>query len=141
MSSIANGHQEGYPRPLRAETATLQSAAATGSAPNLKAVSVPVEHLTPDVVPSAGPPHASVGSGSTMYFFSGQVGRRADGTPAGDTMRAQFAQLIRNLVAVATAVGVGPQHLAKTTVYVKDWRPELIDEYLRRRRRCCRRRR
>jgi 2-iminobutanoate/2-iminopropanoate deaminase len=38
---------------------------------------------------------------------------------------------VRNLDAVATAVRVEPRHLAKTTVYVKDWRPELMDELLR----------
>jgi enamine deaminase RidA (YjgF/YER057c/UK114 family) len=87
-----------------------------------------VEHLTPDVVPSAGPPHVSIATGSKFVYFSGQVGRLADGTPAGDTLRAQFAQALRNLDAVATAVGVEPRHLAKTTVYVRDWRPELMEE-------------
>ena len=87
-----------------------------------------VENFTPDAVPSAGPLHVTVASGSRMYFFSGLVGRRADGTPAGDTVRAQFAQLIRNLVAVADAVGVRLDQLARTTIYVKDWRPELMDE-------------
>jgi enamine deaminase RidA (YjgF/YER057c/UK114 family) len=89
---------------------------------------MPVEHLTPDVVPSAGPPHVSVATGSKMVFFSGQVGRLADGSPAGETLRAQFTQALRNLGAVASAVGVEPRHLAKTTVYVRDWRPELIEE-------------
>jgi enamine deaminase RidA (YjgF/YER057c/UK114 family) len=55
-----------------------------------------IEHLTPDVVPIAGPPHVSIATGcSKIVFFSGQVGRLADGTPAGDTVRAQFAQALR----------------------------------------------
>ena len=29
---------------------------------------------------------------------------------------------------MASAVGVEPRHPAKTTVYVKDWRPELMEE-------------
>jgi enamine deaminase RidA (YjgF/YER057c/UK114 family) len=63
-----------------------------------------------------------------IVFFSGQVGRLADGTPAGDTVRAQFAQALRNLAAVANAIGIEGRHLAKTTVYVKDLRPEHLDE-------------
>jgi enamine deaminase RidA (YjgF/YER057c/UK114 family) len=89
---------------------------------------MPIEHVTPDVVPSAGPPHVSIATGSKIVFFSGQVGRRPDGSPAGETLRAQFAQALRNLDAVGTAVGVEPRHLAKTTVYVKDWRPELMED-------------
>jgi enamine deaminase RidA (YjgF/YER057c/UK114 family) len=89
---------------------------------------MPIEHLTPAVVPSAGPPHVSIATGSGMFFFSGQVGRLADGRPAGATLRVQFAQALRNLAAVASAVDVEPHHLAKTTVYVKDWRPELMDD-------------
>jgi enamine deaminase RidA (YjgF/YER057c/UK114 family) len=89
---------------------------------------MPVEHLTPDAVPSAGPPHVSIATGTKLAFFSGQVGRLADGSPAGDTLRAQFTQALRNLAAVASAVGVAPGHFAKTTVYVKDWHPELMDD-------------
>jgi enamine deaminase RidA (YjgF/YER057c/UK114 family) len=70
----------------------------------------------------------SIATGSKIVYFSGQVGYLADGTSAGDTLRAQFAQAHRNLASVATAVGVEPQHLAKTTVYVRDWRPELMEE-------------
>jgi hypothetical protein len=33
-----------------------------------------------------------------------------------------------DLDAAGTAVGVDPRHLAKTTVYVKDWRPELVED-------------
>ena len=53
---------------------------------------------------------------------------QADGSPAGETLRAQLAQALRNLDAVAIAVGVGPHDFARTTIYVKDWRPELMDE-------------
>ena len=89
---------------------------------------MPIEHLSPDVVPTAGPPHVSIATGSKLVFFSGQVGRMADGTPAGDTVRAQFAQALRNFAAVASAVGVEARHLAKTTVYVKDLRPEHLQD-------------
>ena len=87
-----------------------------------------VEHLSPDVVPSAGPPHVSIATGSKTVYFSGQVGRLADGTPAGESLRAQLAQALRNLDAVAIAVGVGPHDFARTTIYVKDLRPGLMDE-------------
>jgi enamine deaminase RidA (YjgF/YER057c/UK114 family) len=70
----------------------------------------------------------SSATGTKLAFFSGQVGRLADGSPAGVTLRTQFTQALRNLVAVAAAVGVQPGHFAKTTVYAKDWRPELIEE-------------
>ena len=47
---------------------------------------MPVEHLTPDAVPSAGPPHVSIATGSKMVFCSGQVGRLVDGNAAGETL-------------------------------------------------------
>ena len=70
----------------------------------------------------------SIATGSKLVVFSGQVVRMSDGTPAGDTVRTQFAQALRNFAAVASAVDVETRHLAKTTVYVKDLRPEHLED-------------
>jgi enamine deaminase RidA (YjgF/YER057c/UK114 family) len=91
---------------------------------------MPVEHRMVDGVPDVGVPHVSIATGSKMMFFCGQVGRRLDGTPAGDTVRAQFTQALHNLATAAEAVGVGPQHVVKSTVYVRDLQPGHLEEVM-----------
>ena len=60
---------------------------------------MPIEHLSPDVVPTAGPPHVSIATGSKLVFFSGQVGRMADGTPAADTVKDLRPEHLQDLYA------------------------------------------
>jgi enamine deaminase RidA (YjgF/YER057c/UK114 family) len=62
-------------------------------------------------------------AGSRILFVAGQIGwdgqRRLVGH--GD-FAAQFAQALRNVVAVVKAAGGGPEHLARVTLYVTDKR-------------------
>ena len=61
--------------------------------------------------------------GSRILFVAGQVGwdgkRQLVGP--GDFVL-QFAQALRNVVAVVKAAGGGPEHLARVTLYVTDKR-------------------
>ena len=63
---------------------------------------------------------------SRMLFVSGQIAwdeqHRLMG--AGD-LAAQFAQALRNVVAVVRAAGGWPDHIVRMTVYVKDKRQYL----------------
>jgi enamine deaminase RidA (YjgF/YER057c/UK114 family) len=90
-----------------------------------------VENVNPDGVRVVeGISQVSVAKGSRIIFFSGQVGAKPDGTPAGDDLRSQACQAHRNLETVATGVGVKPEDVAKWTLFIKDYSPELFDEYM-----------
>lgn len=90
-----------------------------------------VESLDPSGLGTIeGITQVSLASGSQMVFFSGQTGRAAAGTPAGSDLRAQTAQALRNLEALARAVGVTASDIAKTTTYIMGLGPEKVHEYL-----------
>jgi enamine deaminase RidA (YjgF/YER057c/UK114 family) len=58
-------------------------------------------------------------------FTAGVVGWDAQELFASDSIADQFAQVLRNIVAILAEDGAGPDHLARMTVYVTD-----IEEYL-----------
>ena len=55
--------------------------------------------------------------GQTLYI-AGQVGARGDGTLAGDTMAAQFEQVLVNLQTALSSQGADFSHVAKITIFV-----------------------
>ena len=61
-----------------------------------------------------------------VIFVAGQIGSDADGKVAGVDMAAQTEQALRNVLAVLSAGGATPAHVARMTWYVTD-----IDEYRR----------
>ena len=63
-------------------------------------------------------------SGRTL-FTAGVVGWDESETFAAATLPAQFAQALRNIVAILAVGGAGPQHLVRLTCYVTS-----IDAYL-----------
>ena len=63
-------------------------------------------------------------SGRTI-FTAGVVGWDEDESFAADTLPGQFAQALRNIVAILAEGGAGPQHLVRLTCYVTS-----IDAYL-----------
>ena len=61
-----------------------------------------------------------------LLFVAGQIAWDAEQRlVGGDDLAAQFAQALRNVVAVVRAAGGGPEHLARMTVYVTDKRRYL----------------
>ncbi|MEW5420790.1 RidA family protein [Amorphus sp. 3PC139-8] len=64
-----------------------------------------------------------------IAFLAGQVAldRSGDLVGPGDH-RLQAAQCFRNIKAALVALGVGPQAIAKMTIYVVDHKPERIEE-------------
>jgi len=63
-------------------------------------------------------------SGRTI-FTAGVVGWDETETFAAETLPGQFAQVLRNIVAILKEGGAGPQHLVRLTCYVTS-----IDAYL-----------
>lgn len=65
-------------------------------------------------------------AGSRILFVAGQIGHLTSGgdrrlVGPGD-FPAQFAQALRNVVAVVRAAGGAPEHVARVTLYVTDRR-------------------
>jgi len=69
----------------------------------------------------------SVATGSKLVFLAGQVARDADGQAVGaGDLAAQAEQAVRNVNTAVTAVGGTFDDVAKLTVYVVDWQPEMM---------------
>ena len=90
-----------------------------------------IEHLNPaGVAPIDNVSHVSVATGSKIVFFAGQVGRQPDGSPAGDDLRSQTQQALRNVQTCAESVGVTSADIAKLTIYIKDYSPDKFDAFM-----------
>ncbi|MER5431308.1 RidA family protein [Streptomyces sp. NPDC002588] len=74
----------------------------------------------PGLAPPTGFSHAVVATGSRLVFLAGQTALDADGKVVGDSLPAQFARALANLLAALTAAGGTPADLARVTVYVTD---------------------
>ena len=62
-------------------------------------------------------------AGSRILFVAGQIGWSADRKLVGQgDFGAQFAQALKNVVAVVRAAGGKPEHLVRVTLYVTDKR-------------------
>jgi enamine deaminase RidA (YjgF/YER057c/UK114 family) len=69
----------------------------------------------------------AVATGSRLVFLAGQVARDADGNPVGEgDLATQVEQALRNIVIALDAVGGTFADVAKLTVYVVDWDPEMM---------------
>src|SRR4051794_13044692 len=90
-----------------------------------------VEHLDPEGAPAVeGIAQVSIARGSKVVFFSGQIGRLLDGSPAGEDLRSQTAQALRNLQTIADAAGVTAADITKTTILIKDYDASRFDEFM-----------
>ncbi|MEU5520853.1 RidA family protein [Streptomyces sp. NPDC047860] len=74
----------------------------------------------PELSPPAGFSHAVVATGSRLVFLAGQTALDSDGKVVGDTLPAQFARALTNLLAALRAAGGAPADLARVTVYATD---------------------
>ena len=81
----------------------------------------------PGLVEPQGYMQMSVATGSRMIFLSGQVGEDVNGQVVGvGDLAAQTEQALRNVDTALRAAGASYADVAKTTVYVVDWRPEKM---------------
>ena len=61
----------------------------------------------------------------TTVFVAGQIGWQADGTWATDDFAQQFAQALRNVVAVCAEAGAKPEHIVRLTWFITS-KPEYL---------------
>ncbi len=81
----------------------------------------------PGLVEPQGYTHVGVATGSRMVFLSGQVAQDAEGKVVGKgDLAAQTEQALRNVGRALAGAGATFQDVAKTTIYVVDWRPEKM---------------
>jgi 2-iminobutanoate/2-iminopropanoate deaminase len=71
--------------------------------------------------PAAVGPYSQAIEANGLLFCSGQIALDPEtGAMVGDDVAAQTAQVLKNLFAVLAADGLGPQNVAKTTVFLQD---------------------
>ena len=61
-----------------------------------------------------------IAAAGTLIFTGGLIGWDAEGRFVGDTLPAQFRQILLNTLAVLAEAGAGPEHVVRMTWYVTD---------------------
>ncbi|WP_411117992.1 RidA family protein [Streptomyces sp. 058-1L] len=73
----------------------------------------------------------SVATGSKLVFIAGQVAWDADGTTVGaGDLAAQVEQCYLNIGTALAGAGGSFDDVAKLTVYVVDWTPDKMEQFL-----------
>lgn len=73
----------------------------------------------------------AVGTGSKHVHVSGQVARRADGTPvAPGDLAGQVAQALRNTALGLSGAGATFADVLRLTFYVTGWSPEKTGDFM-----------
>ncbi|MGW7264532.1 RidA family protein [Streptomyces sp. NPDC054842] len=91
-----------------------------------------VRHFTPEGMLQPVPyHHVAVGTGTKHVHVSGQIARRADGTPvAPGDLAGQVAQALRNTSLGLAGAGASFDDVLRLTFYVTRWTPERIDDFM-----------
>ncbi|MEU9320547.1 RidA family protein [Streptomyces sp. NPDC048295] len=91
-----------------------------------------VQHFTPEGMLQPVPyHHVAMGTGTKHVHVSGQVARRADGTPvAPGDLAGQVAQVLRNTFVGLTGAGASFADVLRLTFYVTRWSPEKIGDFM-----------
>jgi enamine deaminase RidA (YjgF/YER057c/UK114 family) len=89
---------------------------------------MPIELSNPPGLPASEVyRQMAVATGTRTVYLAGQVARTADGTPVGPgDLAAQVEQAYLNVATALDSVGGSFDDVAKLTVYVVDWTPELL---------------
>ncbi|WP_410580990.1 RidA family protein [Amycolatopsis sp. lyj-108] len=73
----------------------------------------------------------SIATGSKLVFIAGQVSWDADGAVVGEgDLAAQVEQCYLNIGTALAAAGATFDDVAKLTVYVVDWTPDKLGQFL-----------
>ncbi|MEK9520524.1 RidA family protein [Streptomyces venezuelae] len=91
-----------------------------------------VQHFTPEGMLQPTPyHHVSVGTGTKHVHVSGQIARRADGSPvAPGDLAGQVAQALRNTAVGLKGAGASFADVLRLTFYVTRWNPEKIGDLM-----------
>ena len=108
---------------------TLHMNTTWASPPSIQPESPAMMHsITPkESAPIPGISAGMVLEGKRLLLLSGQVPLRADGTLAGTTLETQMSQVMKNLHATLDAAGADFSHVARLTIYVRDYHPGHLD--------------
>lgn len=93
---------------------------------------MPINLVNPDGVPANELyHHVAVASGSKLIFIAGQVASGADGTVVGaGDLAAQVERCYLNVASALAGVGATFEHVAKLTVYLVDWTPDKMEQFV-----------
>ncbi|MCX4655450.1 RidA family protein [Streptomyces microflavus] len=88
--------------------------------------------LDPEGLPKVGVyRQVSVATGSKLVFIAGQVAWDADGATVGaGDLAAQVEQCYLNIATALAGAGGSFDDVAKLTVYVVDWTPDKMEQFL-----------
>jgi enamine deaminase RidA (YjgF/YER057c/UK114 family) len=91
-----------------------------------------IEVINPaGLVEPQGYVHVGIATGSRMVFVSGQVSQDADGTVVGaGDLAAQTAQALTNVSLALAGAGATFADVAKMTIYVVGWKPEMMGDLM-----------
>lgn len=81
-----------------------------------------------------GPYSQAIKAEGKFLFISGQIPLTADGNLAGDDIKSQTHQAIKNIIAILNEAGLSINNVVKTTVLLKDMNDfatmnEIYNEY------------
>lgn len=83
-----------------------------------KVISMRTARSTADAPAAIGPYSQAILSEGQMYFMSGQIALRPDGSLVDGDVRAQTEQVMSNMRAVLAAQGLTFDHVVKTTIFL-----------------------
>ncbi|MFJ4968223.1 RidA family protein [Streptomyces sp. NPDC088755] len=87
--------------------------------------------LDPEGLPKIGVyRQVAVATGSKLVFIAGQVAWDADGTTVGADLAAQVERCYLNIGTALAGAGGSFDDVAKLSVYVVDWTPEKMPQFL-----------
>lgn len=93
---------------------------------------MPIELINPPGLPAVDIyRQVAVATGSKLVFIAGQVARDADGAKIGDgDLAAQVERCYLNVGTALAAAGATFDDVAKLTVYLVDWTPDKMGQFV-----------
>ncbi|MCP8897458.1 RidA family protein [Shinella daejeonensis] len=85
-----------------------------------------LEAINPPGAAWPGVSQGILGQGAKVFVSTGHVGTDASGEPVTTSAEAQIVALFENLGATLLAAGLGFEHVARVTTYVKSFDPEFL---------------
>lgn len=73
----------------------------------------------------------AIATGSRQIFVAGQIATDANGQMVAEgDLKGQVVQAYRNVATALAAAGASFKDVVRLTVYVVDWKPEMIDDFM-----------
>lgn len=75
-------------------------------------------HSTPNAPAAIGPYSQAIRAEGKMFFISGQIALKPDGTLVEGDVKVQAEQVMANIRAVLESAGLSPKNVVKTTIFL-----------------------